>query len=145
MRATSVLTSGQWPASREVGHIVADFEQRFRRRFLFDTQAGWSFLLDLREPVRLRHGDGLVLEDGGIVRVEALAESLVEITAFDDRSITRIAWHLGNRHIPVQVMRNTLRIRAEPVTMDLVERLGGDLAPLTAPFDPEPGAYEQHG
>jgi urease accessory protein len=144
MRAVSVIGHGQWAAALEVGRIVADFEQRFRRRFLFDTEAGWSFLLDLREPMRLRDGDGLVLEDGGIVRVVALAESLVEITAFDDRTLTRIAWHLGNRHLPVQVLRHKLRIRAEPVTMDLVERLGGEMDPVTAPFDPEPGAYE-HG
>lgn len=144
MRAMSVMGSGQWRPSREVGTIMADFEQRFRRRFLFDTEAGWSFLLDLPEPVRLRDGDGLVLEDGGIVRVVALAESLVQITAFDDRTLIRIAWHLGNRHLPVQVLRHALRIRAEAVTMELVERLGGQLEPVSAPFDPEPGAYE-HG
>lgn len=127
---------------REVGHVVADFEQRFRRRFLFATEAGWEFLLDLRQPARLRDGDGLVLEDGGVIRVVALAESLVEITTFDDRTLTRIAWHLGNRHLPVQVMRHALRIHAEPITEDLIQRLGGRIEPMTAAFDPEPGAYD---
>ena len=144
MRAVSVLSAGAWAASREAGHIVADFEQRFRRRFRFTTAEGWAFLLDLAQPVRLRDGDGLVLEDGRIVRVAALAESLAEITAFDDRGITRIAWHLGNRHLPVQMMRHTLRIRAEPTAIDLVERLGGRVELLRAAFDPEPGAYEPH-
>ena len=142
MRATTVAPSGQWASSREVGRIVADFEQRFRRRFLFATEAGWEFLLDLAQPARLRDGDGLVLEDGGVVRVVALAEALVEIAAFDDRTLTRIAWHLGNRHLPVQVTRHGLRIRAAPVDIDLVERLGGTTTPLTAAFDPEPGAYD---
>ena len=142
MRALSVQSAGSWAEAREVGRIVADFEQRFRRRFLFSTEAGWEFLLDLKTPARLRDGDGLVLEDGGIVRVVAQPESLVEITTFDDRTLTRIAWHLGNRHLPVQVMRSTLRIRAEPVIEDLVQRLGGDTNPITAAFDPEPGAYD---
>jgi urease accessory protein len=142
MRAASVTPAGAWPRAREVGVINADFEQRFRRRFLFATEAGWEFLLDLAQPARLRDGDGLVLEDGGIVRVVARAESLAEITGFDERSLTRIAWHLGNRHLPVQVLRHSLLIRAEPVILDLVERLGGRIETLQAPFDPEPGAYE---
>ena len=142
MRALSVAQAGSWRPALEVGHVAADFEQRFRRRVLFATVAGWEFLLDLAQPTRLRDGDGLVLEDGTIVRVEALAEPLAEITTFDDRGLVRIAWHLGNRHLPVQIARHTLRIRAEPVTLDLVERLGGSVHRLSAPFDPEPGAYE---
>ncbi len=142
MRAVSVLGCGQWAASREVGRITADFEQRFRRRYLFATETGLEFLLDLKQPARLRDGDGLVLEDGGIVRVVALPEALVEITTFDDRTLTRIAWHLGNRHLPVQVMRHALRIRAEPVTEAMIEGLGGNIRPLTEAFDPEPGAYD---
>jgi urease accessory protein len=142
MRACAVAGAGEWAPSREVGRIVADFEQRFRRRFLFATEAGWEFLLDLKQPARLRDGDGLVLEDGGIVRVVALAESLVEITTFDDRTLTAIAWHLGNRHLPVQILRHALRMRASAVIEDMVERLGGEIRPVVAAFDPEPGAYD---
>jgi urease accessory protein len=68
----------------------------------------------------------------------------VEITTFDDRSLTAIAWHLGNRHLPVQVMRHALRIRAEPVAEEMVLGLGGNVDPIEAAFDPEPGAYD-HG
>jgi urease accessory protein len=142
MRAISVAASGQWAASREVGRVVADFEQRFRRRFVFATEAGWEFLLDLKQAARLRDGDGLVLEDGGIVRVVAQREALVQITAFDDLTLTRLAWHLGNRHLPVQILRHALRIRANPVIEDMIERLGGEIEPITAAFDPEPGAYD---
>ena len=143
MRALSVVLAGQWAASREVGRIVADFEQRHRRRALLATDAG-DVLLDLAQAARLRDGDGLVLEDGGVIRVVALAESRVEITAFDDRTLTRIAWHLGNRHLPVQVMRNRLRIRADRTIEDMVEGLGGVSEAMQAAFDPEPGAYD-HG
>ena len=142
MRATAVLSAGRWAASREVGQIVADFEQRHRRRFLFTTQQGMEFLLDLAKPARLRDGDGLVLDDDSIVRVVAQVESLMEITTFDDRSLTAIAWHLGNRHLPVQVMRHALRIRAEPVMEEMVIGLGGNIDPIEAAFDPEPGAYD---
>ena len=85
-----------------------------------------------------------MLDDGGIVRVLALAEDLLEITTFDDRGLVRIGWHLGNRHLPVQVMRHALRILAEPAAEDLVQRLGGRAAPIRAAFEPEPGAYA-HG
>jgi len=122
--------------------VVADFEQRFRRRFVFATEAGWEFLLDLKQAARLRDGDGLVLEDGGIVRVVAQREALVQITAFDDLTLTRLAWHLGNRHLPIQILRHALRIRANPVIEDMIERLGGEIEPITAAFDPEPGAYD---
>ncbi len=144
MRALTVAPAGKWPISLETGRIVADFEQRFRRRFLFTTEAGWDFLLDLRTPARLRHGDGLVLENGGIVRVVAMEEDLVDITTFDDRALTVLAWHLGNRHLPVQAMRHSLRIRANPIIEDMLEGLGATVTPVRAAFDPEPGAYD-HG
>jgi urease accessory protein len=144
MRATEVVPAGRWNAAQEAGQVLADFEQRHRRRLVFTTQAGWEFLLDLRRPARMRDGDGLVLEDRSIVRVVALAEDLLDVTSFDDRSLTVIAWHLGNRHLPVQILRHSLRVRAEGTTEDLLERLGATITPVRAAFDPEPGAYE-HG
>lgn len=143
-RAQSMLPAGSWPISRETGQIVADFEQRCRRRFLFTTEAGWDFLIDLIAPARLRHGDGLVLENGDIVRVVARDEVLVEITTFDDRALVVLAWHLGNRHLPVQALRHSLRIRANAVIEDMLEGLGATVTPIRAAFDPEPGAYH-HG
>lgn len=138
--AHTVIPSGQWAASREVGDIIADFEQRHRRRYLFNTTNGKAFLLDLKKPTHLRHGDGLVLEDNTIIRVIAQPEDLVEITSFDDRSLAVIAWHLGNRHVQVQILRHSLRLRADPTAQHLLERLGATITPLSAAFDPEPGA-----
>ncbi len=144
MRATAVETAGRWAVSREAGRILADFDQRFRRRCLYTTEAGWDFLLDLRTPARLRHGDGLVLDDGRIIRVVALAENLVEITTFDDRTLAVLAWHLGNRHLPVQILRHSLRIRTDRSIEDMLEAHGASITPVRAVFDPEPGAYD-HG
>jgi urease accessory protein len=144
MRALTVEPAGTWPTSRETGRLLADFDQRFRRRVLHTTEAGWTFLLDLRTPTRLRHGDGLILENGGIVRVVSLEEDLVEITTFDDRALVVLAWHLGNRHLPVQALRHSLRIRANATIEDMLEGLGATITPIRAAFDPEPGAYD-HG
>lgn len=142
MRALAIQPAGTWASSREAGVLLADFDQRFRRRVLHTTEAGWSFLLDLPIATRLRHGDGLVLENGSIVRVVALDEDLVEITTFDDRALTVLAWHLGNRHLPVQILRHSLRIRANPTLQDMLERHGATVTPTRAAFDPEPGAYD---
>lgn len=144
MRAQSVMQSGSWDRTREIGQILADADARYRRRMRFTTTQGLDFLLDLARPRRLADGDGLLLEDGHVVRVIAEPEALFEITAFDDHALTRIAWHLGNRHIPVQFLRHALRVRREATVAELIERLGGDTQEIAAAFDPEPGAYA-HG
>ena len=141
IRAATILPATTWDRSREIGQILADAEARYRRRMRFTTTQGLDFLLDLARPQRLADGDGLLLEDGQIVRVIAEPEALFEITAFDDHALTRIAWHLGNRHIPVQFLRHRLRVRQEATVADLIERLGGDVVEIAAAFDPEPGAY----
>ena len=140
-RASTILPAATWDRAREIGDILADADARYRRRMRFTTRQGLDFLLDLPRPQRLADGDGLELDNGGVVRVIAQTEALLEITAFDDHALTKIAWHLGNRHIPVQFLRHRLRIRAEATAADLVERLGGDVAEIDAAFDPEPGAY----
>ncbi len=109
---------------------------------------GLSFLLDEANAVYLHHGDGLVLDDGRIVEVLAEPEDLVEIEAENAAHLVKIAWHLGNRHLPTQLMGATLRIRRDHVIEDMVAKLGGKLTALTAPFDPEGGAYghgQTHG
>ena len=141
MRAGEVLAAGTWDAGREVDRVLLDHDRRFRRRILLATEGGREVLLDLPQAVRLRHGDGVVLEDGGIVRVAARAESLLDIHAHEEGELARIAWHLGNRHLPVQILGEHLRIRADHVIEAMVEQLGGHVEHVEAPFDPEAGAY----
>ena len=76
-----------------------------------------------------------------MVRVCARPEALTEVTAPNAALLLRIAWHLGNRHLPVQFMGDRLRIRQDHVISDMVEGLGGTTASVEAPFDPEAGAY----
>jgi urease accessory protein len=141
MRAGEVLPAGTWSAMAEVDHVLIDFDRRHRRRILLRTEAGREVLLDLPHAVRLRHGDGLLLEDGGIVRVVARPEKLLEIHAHSDAELVRIAWHLGNRHLPVQLIGERIRIRADHVIAEMAELLGGHVEEIEAPFDPEAGAY----
>jgi urease accessory protein len=141
MRAESVLPAGSWDAARAVDRVLIDFDRRHRRRILLATEGGREVLLDLPQAARLRHGDGLVLDDGGVVEVCAKPERLLEIHAHEESELVRIAWHLGNRHLPVQLLGDRIRIRADHVIEEMVEGLGGYVDAIEAPFDPEAGAY----
>jgi urease accessory protein len=99
-------------------------------------------LLDLPLPAELRGGDALLLEDGRLVEVVAAPELLLEIRCADARHLARIAWHIGNRHVPVQVLSDALRIRREHVLADLARQLGANVVEIEAPFTPEGGAYQ---
>lgn len=140
MRADHVLPAGTWDSTREIDQVLIDFDRRHRRRILLSTVAGAEVLLDLPRAVRLRDGDGLPVETG-VVRVRAQAEPLLEIHAHDEGELVRIAWHLGNRHLPVQLLGDRIRIRTDHVVKEMIEGLGGHVDEIDAPFDPEPGAY----
>src|SRR5262249_9636391 len=91
----------------------------------------------------LREGDGLVLEDGGIVAVHAKPEAVCEVRCASAEELARIAWHLGNRHLPVEVLAAALRIRDDHVIVAMLEGLGAAVTRTHAPFTPEGGAYDQ--
>lgn len=129
--------------------VRLDHDQRNRRRMVYTTEAGRPILLDMPRPVHLRNGQLLRLEDGSLVRVDAMPEALIEIHAHDTAELVRIAWHLGNRHLPTQLLPGprggTLRIRHDHVIEDMVLGLGGHCEAVLAPFDPEGGAYQGAG
>jgi urease accessory protein len=143
-RATEIRAAGDWSAGLEVDRVVLDAGDRHRRRMVFTGEAGTTFLLDLPHATVLRDGDGLLLDDGGIVRVAGLAEPLVEISAATPVQLVRLAWHLGNRHTDVQIAAGKLRIRRDHVLEDMVTRLGASAVPVVAPFSPEPGSPPHH-
>ncbi len=136
-----MLSAGTWDGRLVADQIALDFDRRHRRRVLLVTATGEELLLDLPQAVRLRDGDGLELADGRVVRVVARAEPLLEIHAHGPAELVRIAWHLGNRHLPVQLLGDRIRIRADHVIADMVQGLGGHVHGMEAPFDPEGGAY----
>ena len=140
MRVEAILPAGSWDTTKEIDQVLIDYDRRFRRRIVLTTVRGADILIDEPQAVRLRDGDGLLLPSG-IVRVRAQAEDLVEIHAHRDADLVRIAWHLGNRHLPVQLLGNRIRIRADHVVREMVAGLGGHVDRVMAPFDPEAGAY----
>ncbi|MFP4328673.1 MAG: urease accessory protein UreE, partial [Paracoccaceae bacterium] len=117
--------------------VRLDYEARFLRRKRLETGAGHPLLVDLAQTTSLDHGDALELEDGRLVEVLAAPEPLLEIRG----DLPRLAWHVGNRHTPCQVMPDRLLIRADHVLREMLERLGAELAETEAPFTPEGGAY----
>ncbi len=125
--------------------VVLDFDDRHRRRMAMTGTRGLEFLLDLENAVALRGGDALVLEDGRLVEVVAAPEPLIEIRGSDPQHLVRVAWHLGNRHLPTQIMPRGLRIRRDHVIEAMVKGLGARVIEIEAPFDPEGGAYAGGG
>ncbi|HLH90017.1 MAG TPA: urease accessory protein UreE [Xanthobacteraceae bacterium] len=140
-RALDIRKREDASAAPVIDRVVLAADDRHRRRLVMTGEAGTRFLLDLPQAAMLRDGDALVLDDGSIVRVVGKREPLVEIVAASEVDRLRIAWHLGNRHVEVQVVGDRLRIRRDHVLEAMLHGLGAQLTPLDAPFDPEQGAY----
>ncbi|MDO9461266.1 MAG: urease accessory protein UreE [Alphaproteobacteria bacterium] len=143
-RATRFFTAGHWPAKQAVGSVTLGFDDRHRRRVRLSLDDGLGdFMLDLARAERLGDGDGLLLGDGRYVLVRAQAEDVMDIVAAHPRDAIRIAWHLGNRHLPVQVLDGGgLRLRYDHVIEHMAHDLGGKVERRMDVFTPEPGAYE---
>ena len=144
LRASTVIAAGGW-SGEPADSIVLDYDERHRRRVTMKGVRGLEFLLDLDEAALLRSGDGLKLEDGRLVEVVAAPEPLVEIRAAEPAALVRIAWHLGNRHLAVELTRKALRIRRDSVIEEMARGLGAAVVAIEAPFNPEGGAYAKGG
>jgi urease accessory protein len=140
IRAVEVRGQYRWTEA-PADTVVLDFDDRHRRRMAMTGTRGLEFLLDLENAVALRGGDALVLEDGRLIEVVAAPEPLVEIRGADPAHLVRMAWHLGNRHLPTQIVGKGLRIRRDHVIEAMVKGLGARVIEIEAPFDPEGGAY----
>jgi urease accessory protein len=143
-RASEIKTAGTWNSAMAVDRVVLDADERHRRRITLTGEGGTVFLVDLPYATALKDGDGLVLEDGSIVRVAGKPEALVEVSAASPRELARLAWHIGNRHTDVQIVGDALRIRRDHVLEEMLRGLGARLTPIEAAFDPEHGAYGHH-
>ncbi|MFN7173338.1 MAG: urease accessory protein UreE [Thermaurantiacus tibetensis] len=121
--------------------LTLDFDRRSRRRHAFRTDGGTDILLDLPRPLPLVDGSRLVLADGRMVAVRAAAEPLLEVRAADACGLARLAWHIGNRHVPAEFRAEAFRIHADHVLEEMLRGLGARVERLVAPFQPEGGAY----
>lgn len=144
-RAVQAIPAGHWPEAEAVATVTLSHDDRFRRRIRLTDDAGAAFLLDLPRAVALEHGDGLALEEGGFIRVAAAHEKLAEVRCADATDLARVAWHLGNRHLPVEIRDGTVRLRWDHVIVDMLHGLGAAVTAVDAPFSPESGAYAGGG
>ena len=131
MRAISIKPASKW-AGDAADSVVLGYDDRHRRRLAMKGTRGLEFLLDLPEAAALRGGDALVLEDGRLVEVVAAPEPLLEIRCADPLHLARVAWHLGNRHLPTQLMARSLRIRRDHVIAEMAKQLGARVIEIDA-------------
>lgn len=137
--------AGHWPEENAAGTLTLDFDARHRRRIRLTADQGEDVLLDLPKAVAMADGDGLQLEDGRWLRVQAATELIVEVRHKDPDQLARLAWHLGNRHLPTEIRNQALRIRPDHVIEDMLHGFGANLVKIQVPFQPEGGAYGSHG
>ncbi len=144
-RASIHRPAGHWPKEKAAGLLTLDFDARHRRRIRLTSDQGEDVLLDLPKAVAMADGDGLQLEDGRWLKVRAAAEVIIEVRHNDPNQLVRLAWHLGNRHLPTEISDQVLRIRPDHVIEDMLLGFGADLVKVQAVFQPEGGAYGGHG
>ena len=127
--------------SRGSDSVKLTFDQREKSRLRAKTSGGEEIGLQLKVGTLLSHGDKLLLSDGRVIEVHAAEEALYEVRAESAPALARIAYHLGNRHVPLQVNDDHLLMLPDHVLKAMVEGLGGDVALVTRAFQPESGAY----
>lgn len=128
--------------------LTLAYGARCKSRFAATLDTGEEVGLVMPRGTILANGDVLVAEDGALVRVIAAAESVLVVRAPDTLTLTRAAYHLGNRHTPVEIGVDYLKLEADPVLESMLVRLGAQVERATLPFHPEAGAYgggHRHG
>lgn len=133
---------------RRAPKLVLPFGDRSKSRLRAALDNGEEAAIFLPRGTVLRGGDLLVTADGVFVEVQAAAESVLQVRADDAHALMRAAYHLGNRHTPVEIGRDYLRLEYDPVLADMLVRLGVRAERAQLPFEPEAGAYgggHKHG
>ncbi len=147
-RAIDLMTKHSRSGETAVASVTLAFDARHKRRIRMTDDNGEAFLLDLPEAMVLDDGDGLALQGGGFIEVRAADEPVADVSSRSPAELVRLAWHIGNRHEPLQVIdENRFRIRDDHVLIDMLSGLGARVMRHVAPFAPERGAYSQsaHG
>ena len=126
------------------GTLELPFELRQRSRLRALLSTGEEVALRLPRGTVLRGGDLLAAGDGRVIEVRARPEEVLHVVCDTPEALARAAYHLGNRHVPVEVRAGYLRLAADHVLEGLLKGLGARVSRLTSPFEPEAGAYGGH-
>ena len=135
------LTQRCESAAEPYGELVLPFDLRIRSRLRARLASGEEAVLRTERGAILRGGECLMSEDGRVVRVSAAPEKVMHVMCAGPHELTRAAYHLGNRHVPVEIGDGYLRIAADHVLGGMLLGLGASVEELLAPFEPESGAY----
>ncbi|MBQ0720238.1 MAG: urease accessory protein UreE [Gammaproteobacteria bacterium] len=147
MRKVTSFVEKELPStsgSSALSELILTYDERKKSRFKAETTSGELLGVILPRGRVLRGGDLLADEAGALVRIVAAPESLSRVSGDDPRSLTRAAYHLGNRHMPLQVGDGWLSYQHDHVLDDMVRGLGLQVAMIDAAFEPEEGAYSAH-
>jgi urease accessory protein len=125
--------------------LTLPLESRIKSRLRATLDDGREAGLFLERGQTLRDGDLLASEDGTIVEIKAAEETVSQVTCTDSLLMARACYHLGNRHVALQINCNTLSYLHDHVLDDMLKGLGLEVNVLMAPFEPEPGAYNTNG
>ena len=126
------------------GQLRLPFERRQKSRQLASLVNGETVAIVLPRGEVLRGGDWVVASDGRVIEVVAESEKVIHVECDSAQALARAAYHLGNRHVPVQVGDGWLRLAADHVLEEMLKGLGARLTAVEAPFEPEAGAYGHH-
>jgi len=144
-RVVRVIAAGGNNSAPRIDSLILSGDQRRVQTAHLTGVNGTLIGVMLPEPVLLRMGDALELDDGSLVDVVVEPEALIEVRGNDLTHLARLAWHLGDRHVPVQILSNRLRLRRDAALEAMLGQLGARLTAIDAPFDPEGGAYAAQG
>src|SRR5215470_7598273 len=140
-RIVRVVRFADSDPARHLDSVMVSGDQRRIQTGELTGVKGTTIAFMLPEPVLLRMGDALELDDGSLVDIVVEPEPLTEVRGKDPIHLARLAWHLGDRHVPVQILSNRLRLRRDAALEAMLAALGARLKAIEAPFDPEGGAY----
>jgi urease accessory protein len=130
--------------ARPGGELLLPFDLRQKSRQRARLVSGEEVAIELPRGQVLRGGDWVIASDGRAIEVVAAVEKVLHVECDSPQALARAAYHLGNRHVPVQVGDGWLRIAADHVLARMLEGLGARLTPMDAAFEPEAGAYGAH-
>ena len=114
------------------------YEERFIRRKKLIADNGTEFLVNLKETISVDENHFFELENGKVIKIISKEENLIEIKG---KNLKQIIWHIGNRHLPCQIEDTRILIQEDPVILDMILKLKGNVSKVFEKFKPEGGAY----
>ncbi len=152
LTCSKLIAGGQGLAAalvKRAAIVELDWDVRQKSRFDATDSTGRAFGVFLSRGTLVRGGDVLVLEDGSLVRVQAAPQEVLRITACAQHGspfdLTRAAYHLGNRHVPIELQPDHLKIEPDHVLADMLRAMHMTVVTVHEAFEPEGGAYSSHG